>query len=128
MREKILYVPRNVVLDLSLPDLGNPDGLAILQRHYRQSERPVLGFSKARPAFVCLAHEGSTNPGLYLKKIDGQWWAVHYEAGECRDQRIPTPISDEHKRQTEYWARAAEEADWRVDLVLQPQIVTFTAD
>jgi len=116
VRKEILYVPEKVVLDLSLPDLGNPDGLAILQRHYRQSQRPCLGFSKARPAFVCLAHEGGTNPGLYLKKIDGQWWAVHYESGECRDQRLPAPMSDEHKRQTEYWARAAKDAGWQVDL------------
>jgi hypothetical protein len=26
------------------------------------------------------------------------------------------PMSDEHKRQAEYWARAAEDAGWRVDL------------
>ena len=25
-------------------------------------------------------------------------------------------MSDEHKRQTEYWARAAEDAGWRVEL------------
>jgi hypothetical protein len=116
VRKKILYVPDRLELDLSLPDLGNPDGMAVLQRHYRQSEQPRSEFNKDRPAFVCLAHEGGTNPGLFLRKVDGQWWAAHYEEGSCRDHRLPAPMSDEHKRQTEYWARAAQDAGWRVDL------------
>ena len=116
MRKKIFYVPGSVVLDLSLPDLGSPDGLDILQRHYRQSERRGDGFNRARPAFVCLTHMGSTNPGLFLKKVDGQWWAYHYERGACRPERLPSPMSDEHKRQTEYWARAAQDAGWQVEL------------
>lgn len=116
MRKKIRYEPDRIVLDLSEPDLGHPDGLDILQRHYRQSERPGMGFSKARPAFVCLTHEDGTNPGMYLKKRNGEWWAVHYEAGACSSERLPAPMSDEHKRQTEYWARAAQDAGWHVEL------------
>ena len=84
MREQIRYVPDGIVLDLSEPDTGHPDGLNILQYHYRQSERPNLGFSKAHPAFV--------------------------------SHRLPAPMSDEHKRQTEYWARAARDAGWDVEL------------
>lgn len=72
VRKQIRYGPEDIVLDLSEPDLGHPDGLEILQRHYRQSERPGMGFSKATPAFVCLTHEGGTNPGLYLRKLDGE--------------------------------------------------------
>jgi len=116
VRKQIRYVPEDIVLDLSEPDLGHSDGLEILQRHYRQSERPGMGFSKATPAFVCLTHEGGTNPGLYLRKRDGEWWAVHYESGRCASIRLPGPMSDEHKRQTEYWARAAQDAGWRVQL------------
>lgn len=116
MRSKILYVPDNIVLDLSEPDLSHPDGLDILQRHYRQSERPSMGFSKANPAFVCLTHKGGTNPGLFLQKPDGEWLASHYDAGDCRDHRLPAPMSDEHKRQTEYWARAAQDVGWHVEL------------
>lgn len=109
-------MPDDIILDLSEPDLGHPDGLDILQRHYRQSDRPSMGFSKVRPAFVCLTHEGGTNPGLFLKKVDGEWWAVHYEVGNCRSHLLPAPMSDEHKRQTEYWARAAQDVGWRVEL------------
>ena len=116
MRKKIRYVPEDIVLDLSEPDLGHPDGLEILQLHYRQSERPGLGFSKAKPAFICLTHEGGTNPGLFLRKRDGEWWAVHYESGRCGSMRLPAPMSDQHKRQTEYWARAAQDAGWRIQL------------
>jgi hypothetical protein len=58
MRRKIRYVPDNIALDLSEPDLDSADGPDILQHHYRQSARPGMGFSKASPAFVCLTHEG----------------------------------------------------------------------
>jgi hypothetical protein len=116
VRRKIRYVPGNIVLDLSEPDLGCPDGLDILQHHYRQGARRDLGFTEANPAFVCLTHKGGTNPGLFLQKRGGRWWAIHYESGECSSHRLPAPMSDEHKRQTEYWARAAEDAGWRVEL------------
>lgn len=116
MRREIRYVPDDIVLDLAEADLGHPDGLDILERHYRQSEHPDLGFNGANPAFVCLAHEGGTNPGLFLKNLDGAWWAWHYEKGACRNHRLPARMSDEHKQQTEYWARAAEGAGWRVEL------------
>jgi hypothetical protein len=116
VRRKIRYVPGNIVPDLSEPGLGCPDGLDILQHHYRQGARRDLGISKANPAFVCLTHEGGTNPGLFLQKRGGRWWAIHYESGECSSCRLPAPMSDEHKRQTEYWARAAQDAGWRVEL------------
>jgi hypothetical protein len=116
VQRQIRYVPDNIVLDLSKPDLAHPDGLDILQRHYRQSERPSMGFNHANPAFICLRHEGGTNPGLFPKKINGEWYAVHYEPGICHRIRLPAPMSDEHKRQTEYWARAAQDVGWGVDL------------
>jgi len=115
VRRQIRYVPDDIVLDMSEPDLGHPDGLDILQRHYRQSENPSLGFNQANPAFTCLTHEGGTNPGLFPQKRGGQWWAIHYAKGTCKSYRLPAPMSDEHKRQTEYWARAAEDAGWRVE-------------
>jgi len=75
-----------------------------------------MEFSKANPAFKCLTHEGGTNPGLFLQKRDGEWWAVHYEKGQCRfEARVPAPMSDEHKRQTDYWVRAAQDAGWHAE-------------
>ena len=81
MRNTIRYVPGSIELHLDEDDLGHPDGLDILQHHYRQSTRRELGFNGANPAFVCLTHEGGTNPGLFLRKIGGQWWAIHYAKG-----------------------------------------------
>jgi hypothetical protein len=116
MRSLILYIPESITLNLDEPDLGHPDGRAIIARHHRQSTRKSMGFSRDNPAFACRAHIGGTNPGLYIKNIGGEWWAAHYESGACPSRRIPAPMSDEHKRQTDYWARAAEDAGWAVDL------------
>jgi hypothetical protein len=108
MRSEIIHLPSGILLDLAKPDLGHPHGHAIIQAHYHDCHQD-------RPVFECVAHRGSTNPGLYLKKIRGQWWAVHFEAGTCKSQRIPAPMSDEHKRQAEYWVRAAQDAGWRAE-------------
>lgn len=115
MRAQILYLPEGIRLDLSKPDLGHPGGLEIIQHHYRQSQRSDLQFSRRNPAFACLTHLGGSNPGLFIKRIGDEWWAVHYEAGPCRSHRLPAPMSDEHKYQTEYWVRAAEDAGWRAE-------------
>ena len=115
MRAQILYLPEGIEMDLGEPDLGHPEGLEIIQRHYRQSEKSGSRFSRRNPAFACLTHLGGTNPGLFIKKIRDEWWAVHYEAGICGSHRLPAPMSDEHKYQTEYWVRAAEDAGWRAE-------------
>lgn len=115
MRSKILYVPEDIVLDLSKPDLGHPAGLEIIQRHYWQSGKAGLRHNRRNPAFRCLRHLDGTNPGLFIKRIRDEWWAVHYEQGRCRSYQLPAPMSDEHKRQTEYWVRAAEDAGWRAE-------------
>jgi hypothetical protein len=116
MRNEILYVPEHIVLDLSRPDLGHVNGYDIVRHHHRQGSTHHPEYHRGNPAFVCIPHIGGTNPGLYIKKIDGEWFAAHYESGSCKDHRLPSPMSDEHKRQTEYWARAAEDAGWSVDL------------
>lgn len=116
MRSQILYVPEGIELQLSEPGFGHVNALEILERHHRQGSDYNPEYHRRNPAFICLRHVGGTNPGLYLKKVAGEWWAAHYESGICQDHRIPSPMTDEHKRQTEYWARAAEEAGWNVDL------------
>jgi hypothetical protein len=112
MRAQIRYVPEDIVLDLGQQDLGHPDGRTIMERHYRQSAQSHPAFNARRPAFVCLRHAGSSNPGLYLKRIGDQWWACHYEQSQCGSLRIPAPMSDLHKRQVDYWTRAAADAGW----------------
>jgi hypothetical protein len=116
VKSLIRYVPEDIIIDLAAPDLGHPDAFAIIERHYRQGSRANRRFNRLNPAFVCLKHEDGSNPWLYIKNIDGEWWAVHYEASECKPMRVPTRMSDEHKRQAEYWARAAEDAGYRAEL------------
>jgi hypothetical protein len=129
MRDEIVYLPDGIVLDLAESDLGHPQGQAILQAHYRDCHRD-------RPVFECVAHRGGTNPGMYLKRVRGEWWAVHFEPGLCKDRRLPAPMSDEHKRQAEYWVRAAQDAGWsaetehrlstgtRPDVLIHGEVVT----
>jgi hypothetical protein len=116
MRANIRYVPEGIVLDLGRQDLGHPDGRKILERHYRQSEQPNPEFNGQNPAFVCLRHDSGTSPGMFLRRIGEQWWACHYERSHCGSVRVPAPMSDEHKRQAEYWARAGDDAGWSVEL------------
>jgi hypothetical protein len=91
MRVQILYLPEGIRLDLGEPDLGRPEGLEIIQRHYRQSRKAGSRFDRRNPAFACLSHLGGTSPGLFIKKIRDEWWAVHYEAGPCGSHRLAAP-------------------------------------
>jgi hypothetical protein len=116
MRAAIRYVPEDIVLDLGRQDLGHPDGRKILERHYHQSEQSHPEFNGQNPAFVCLRHDSGTNPGIFLKRIGEQWWAWHYERSRCGSMRVPAPMSDEHKRQADYWARAGVDAGWPVEM------------
>lgn len=115
MRSIIRYVPGGIELDLSEPGLGDPDGQTILERHYRQSARTHPEFDRSKPAFVCVRHQGGTSPGLFVRKVSGQWWASHYEKGTCRRFANPGAMSEEHRRQVDYWVRAAEDAGWHVE-------------
>jgi len=108
MREQIRYIPEDIILNLSVPDLGHPDGRRILEAHYNNCH-------KDNPVFECVDHQTGTNPGMFLKKIDGFWWAVHFDRSDCRSKRVHAPMSDEHKRQAEYWVRAAEDAGLRAE-------------
>jgi hypothetical protein len=116
MRSLIQHVPTGIILDLSERGLGHPDGREILKRHYRQSEQAHPEFDKGNPAFICLRHHEGTNPGLYLKLIKGHWWAVHYERDSaCHSIQVAEPMSDEHRRQVDYWVRAAQDAGWHAE-------------
>jgi hypothetical protein len=77
MRSIMRYVPEGIMLDLSESDLGHPDGQAILERHHRQGGHAHPEFGRGHPAFVCARHEGGTSPGLYVRKVRGQWHASH---------------------------------------------------
>jgi hypothetical protein len=108
MRDEIRYIPLDIILDLSEPGLGHPDGRRIVEAHHNDCH-------KNNVVFECLDHRTGTNPGMYLQLRGDQWWAVHFEASACGSKRIAAPMSDEHKRQAEYWVRAATSAGLRAE-------------
>jgi hypothetical protein len=115
MRDMIRHVPTGIELDLGRADLGHPEGRAILERHYRQSEQYRPQFNAKSPAFMCLKHDRGISAGMFLQRHGGNWWANHYKTSSCKSMQVPEPMSDEHKRQVDYWVRAAEDAGWPVE-------------
>jgi hypothetical protein len=61
-------------------------------------------YSRSRPPGLSRHPPRRHQSRALPEKARGEWWAVHYEPGICRSHRLPAPMSDEHKRRTEYWA------------------------
>lgn len=105
MRSLVLHVPTGIQLDLGVEGYGHPDGPQIIYRDtYRQCPKGTL---------KCITHAAAANPWLYLQVRNGQMWAIHYD-GSLSRHRVHQGMSDEHKRQTEYVVRAAEDAGFPV--------------
>lgn len=95
MRDQVVHMPSGVLLDLADPDYGHPDGSGadLVRSLYRDCKRGVL---------VCEKHGGA----LYLQKRYGALWGIHFDGGQTH--RVASGMSDQHKRQVEYFARAAK--------------------
>src|SRR5688500_16461226 len=100
---KVIYVERDIELDLREPDLGSPELPDLWERIYGNGTQGVLrGVGYAR---------GTCQPGcpewMYLKKAScGRRFAAHLRHGESQWARE----SDEHKALKERIARAATTA------------------
>lgn len=111
MRDLVHYLKDDIVLDLSADDYGHPEGRAIVKRLHRNMKREDA-------ELVCLKH-GSP---LYLNErpVSGDssaraMWASHFDGTDCV-RPAPPGMSDEHQRQTEYIARAADDAGFRTEI------------
>lgn len=107
MRDLIVHIPTGTVLDLAQPDYGHPDGVDIIGSCYGNIRRsaPVLQCGKhGSPIYL---QQRSTFRGSTTKTMCG----VHFDGTRCSPPS--TGMSDEHKRQTEYIVRAAEDAGHR---------------
>ncbi|MGY6651470.1 hypothetical protein ACXIZN_04825 [Amycolatopsis sp. TRM77291] len=51
---------------------------------------------------------------MFVRLRGGRFWAVHFPGGSCKEQHAIGGEPDEHRRQKEYWQRAAEDAGYRV--------------
>lgn len=92
MRSKTLYVPDGITLDLSKPGFGHPDGLEIIERHYRLDRRRAPEHGRSNPAY------GRRRCGMFHPRA--QVWRG-LAAGQPATPRTPGGSnSDEPPRQT----------------------------
>lgn len=49
---------------------------------------------------------------MYLRKQGDRYYAVHFPGAQCTGDHTMTPETDEHKRQKDYWCRAADSAGY----------------
>jgi hypothetical protein len=102
VNDDVLHVASGRLFNLHEADVGGDDR-ALVEEIY--SRRPVK-----RGVLLCLKH-GSD---LYLRPVRGHFWGVHFD-GTHADHRPFAGMSDEHKRQTDYLVRAAEDAGFSTE-------------
>lgn len=96
MNDDMLHVATGRVFNLHEAD-GGGDGRDIVDDIYKHVKRDDL---------LCLKH-GSA---VYLRMYRGHFWGVHFDGLYPDHRPPPVGMSDEHKRQTDYLVRAAEDA------------------
>lgn len=109
MRDCILHVPSGVMLDFAQPDFGHPAAPEIIDQWRRAGHHAKKG------EFKCWRHRNHQHPWLCLRERDGVLIAAHWPGSGLHDA-YRHGMSDEHKRQTEYIARAADDAGYRTQL------------
>lgn len=110
VRDLIIHVPTETVLDLARPDFGHPDGATIISDCYgkiRQTDLVLKCHKHGSPIYL---QQRPTSRGSTTKTMCG----VHFDGTRCNPPS--TGMSDEHKRQTEYIVRAAEDAGHRAQV------------
>lgn len=109
MKDCILHVPSGIMLDFAEPDFGNPAAPEIIDQWRRAGHHAKKG------EFKCWRHRDHEHPWLCLREKDGVLIAAHWPGSGLHDQ-FHHGMSDEHKRQTEYITRAAEDSGYRTEL------------
>lgn len=110
MRDLVTHLSTGIVLDLYAADFGHPNGDEILRSLHGH-------MSRSDPQLLCAKH-GSP---LYLQmrpvrqgSNEHQMCGIHFDSNQSH--RPPASgMSDEHKRQTDYIVRAAEEAGYQAE-------------
>ncbi|HEX6347112.1 hypothetical protein [Umezawaea sp.] len=104
MSTPVLYTPQNRRLDLSRLDGRDFALIRSLHRQIRRGDRTLL----------CLRAATGGGAEMHVRVRDGRYWAVHFPGGDCGLERHRiSRESDEHRRQKDYWQRAAEDAGYR---------------
>lgn len=108
MRDLVLHGPTGLVLDFADDNFGGQAQATIIA-DWRRRRRVNPG------EFLCVAHLNHEKPWLYLQQRGNQLVAAHWpDSGLSGAHEIRHGISDEHKRQVEYIARAGAAAGFDV--------------
>lgn len=104
MTTRARYTPENREIELSDPSLADQELLKSLRGNIQRGQQTLL----------CLqSPEGQDSAEMYIRFRNGKYWAVHFPGGAHGPHAIGIE-SPEHKRQKDYWQRAAEVAGYQV--------------
>lgn len=109
MRDLVTHVSTGLILDLAADNYGHPEGVEIIRSLYGN-------MSRSEPSLVCAEHASPIYLQMrptHIGSDERQMWGVHFDGSQCA--RPGSRMSDEHKRQTEYVVRAADDAGFDTD-------------
>lgn len=102
MSTLVRYTPGNRELNLAKLTSAEFQLIKTLHRHIDRGDGTLL----------CLESSGdSSGAEMYIRLRGGRYWAAHF-AGSGHDPHPISIESDEHRRQKDYWHRAAEDAGY----------------
>jgi hypothetical protein len=103
----VRYTPQDRVLDLARP-VSKEDHELILRWHHE--------IKRGQRIFLCLeSDEHDASAELFIKVRNGRYFASHFPgSGHTHPDHEIVVESDEHRRQKDYWYRAADDAGYPV--------------
>lgn len=115
MSTLVLYTPENRLLDLAA--LDDQDFALITSLHGRigRDDRVLLCRR------VSADDDGAA---MFIRLRRGRYSAVHFRGAGCAVPHRISRESDEHRRQKDYWRRAAEDAGYRTSLEFRTGVGT----
>jgi hypothetical protein len=101
----VLYTPENRLLDLAVLNERDFALISSLHGEIGRGDRILL----------CQQRTGKDSDGaeMFVRLRNNRYFAVHFAGGECTQTHEIARESDEHRRQKDYWQRAAEDAGYR---------------
>ncbi|MGV9367948.1 hypothetical protein [Amycolatopsis sp. NPDC003731] len=83
-------------------------------RDYELIKALHLNIDRGDRVLLCQQAPGDDDSAeMFVRHYRGRYWAVHFRNGSCTADHAIVPESDEHRRQKDYWQRAAEDAGYR---------------
>ena len=103
MSTQVLYAPQQRLLDLA--NLTEQDFALISSLRHQ--------ISRGDRTLLCWPASADDGAEMFVRLTDGRYSAVHFAGSDCRLTHAISRESDEHRRQKDYWQRAADDAGYR---------------